>query len=379
MKIIIAPDSFKGSLSALEAAQCIKEGLSTVWPEAEYVLFPIADGGEGTVDTLIALTGGTIYSEPALDPLGREIVASYGILGDNETAVVEMASASGLTRLTLEERDPARANSFGFGQQLRQALARGVKKLIIGLGGSGTNDAGSGMLVALGLRLLDAQGQEVAPGGTTLKQIASIDASNLLSSLSEVPIVVAVDVQNPLIGPDGASAIFGPQKGVTKEMIPVFDASIEHFATLAEKLTGRSVLYSPGAGAAGGLGGAFKLFTNCTFRPGVEVVLSEGKFTEKVQGATLIVTGEGLSDLQTIWGKAPVGVAALGSQYSVPTVCLSASLGEGYEKMYTKGISAIMSMTPGPLELAECMRNAGPILVDAAQRMARLLRVTIGS
>jgi glycerate kinase len=377
MKITIAPDSFKGSLSAFQAAETIARGLKRIWPDAEYLLFPIADGGEGTVATLVRLTGGRIISEPALDPFLRPIEAEYGFLGDQQTAVVEMAAASGLTRLKVSELDPTKASTFGFGQQIRQALTKGAQRLIVGLGGSATNDGGSGMLSALGLKFLDKFGRELPPGGLPLKDLAKIEIGDFLPQLNSVPIIVASDVQNPLIGPSGATAVFGPQKGATAELIPRLDEALGHFASLAGQLTGRDVLYSPGAGAAGGLGAAFKLFTQGQFRPGVQVVLEEGNFPEKARESSFIVTGEGRSDGQTSWGKAPVGVAAFGQKLGIPTVCLSASLGDGYEKMYAKDIAAVMSMIPGPMTLDEAIKNATPLLEDSAERLGRLLKVSI--
>ncbi|MDR0354690.1 MAG: glycerate kinase [Deltaproteobacteria bacterium] len=375
MKIVIAPDSFKGSLSALKAAQSVALGLARVWPEAELVLFPIADGGEGTVETLVALTNGTLYEDEALDPLGRPVKAIYGFLGDGRTAVVETASASGLTRLAPEELDPTKASTYGLGQQILQVIERGAEKLIVGLGGSGTNDAGSGMLKALGLKLLDKDGRELPPGGLPLRELDRIDPSGLRPELARLPIAVASDVQNPLVGPDGASAVFGPQKGATPELVPQLDGALGRFAECAEKVTGRNVLTSPGSGAAGGLGAAFRLFTNAEFRPGVELILAEGRFREKAQGASLIVTGEGRSDGQTVWGKAPVGVSALGAELGVPVVCLSGGLAEGYQKMYDKNILAVMSVIPRPMTLAEAMSDAEPLLVEAAERLARLINV----
>ncbi|MDR1111198.1 MAG: glycerate kinase [Deltaproteobacteria bacterium] len=377
MKILIAPDSFKGSLSALRAAETIRRGLSRVWPGAEFVIFPIADGGEGTVETLVSLTGGRLVTQEAQDPLGRPVMAGFGFLGDGETAVLEVASTCGLTRLSASELDPAGASSFGLGQQIRQALALGAKKLLVGLGGSATNDGGAGMLSALGLRFLDRRGRPLPPGGLALADLGGIDAQGLIAELSDIPITIASDVQNPLVGPDGASAVFGPQKGAGPDLILRLDRALARLAEVARDLTGRDVFQCPGAGAAGGLGAAFKLFTQARFSPGVEVVLGEGRFREKAAGASLIITGEGRSDGQTVWGKAPVGVAALGRELGLPTVCLSASLGPGYQKMYDKNIQAIMGMIPGPMALAEAMEQAEPLLEEAAERLARLLDLNL--
>ncbi|MDR1922249.1 MAG: glycerate kinase [Candidatus Adiutrix sp.] len=377
MKIIIAPDSFKGSLSAPAAARAIALGLSRVWPEAECRLYPLADGGEGTVETLIGLTGGQLVVEEVLDPLGRPVEAAWGLLGDGLTAVVEVASACGLTRLEPGELDPARASSYGVGQQIRQALGRGVKKLVVGLGGSATNDAGAGMLSALGLKFFDQEGRLLPPGGLALARLGAIDASELMPELGAVSIVAATDVQNPLTGACGASAVFGPQKGVAQELVESFDLALGRFAAVSAALTGREAADKPGAGAAGGLGAAFMFFTEARFQPGIEFVLAEGRFREKAAGASLIITGEGSSDGQTIWGKAPVGVAALGRELGIPTVCLSGSLGPGYQKMYASDIAAVMSMLPSPMGLGEAMARAEELLEDAAERLGRLLAVRL--
>ncbi|MDR0622557.1 MAG: glycerate kinase [Deltaproteobacteria bacterium] len=377
MKIVIAPDSFKGSLSAPAAAQAIQRGLARVWPDAEYVQFPIADGGEGTVEALVGLTGGRLVTETARGPLGDPVEASWGFLGDGRTAALEVASACGLTLLGREELDPARASTFGLGEQILGALSQGAKKLLIGLGGSATNDGGSGMLAALGVKFLDKNGRPLPPGGLALADLASIERGDDIGRLSDLPIVIASDVQNPLVGPNGASAVFGPQKGADPEMVEKLDLALARFAAVAKDTTGRDVTLSPGAGAAGGLGAAFMLFTEAVFGPGVEVVLNEGAFDGKAAGASLIVTGEGRSDGQTVWGKAPVGVAERGKRLGVPTVCLSASLGEGYQKMYEKNVSAIMAMPPGPMGLAEAMAQAAPLLEDAAERLAKLLSVKL--
>ncbi|MDR1486600.1 MAG: glycerate kinase [Deltaproteobacteria bacterium] len=378
MKIIIAPDSFKGSLSATKAALAVKRGLSKVWHgQADFQLFPIADGGEGTVEALVNLTGGRFVVQQAKDPLGRPIQAAWGFLGDGETAAVEVASTCGLTLLDDNELDPARASSYGLGQQIQQALNMGAKKLIVGLGGSCTNDAGAGMLSALGLKLLDKSGHVLPEGGLALKELRSLDCSQLTPLISKIPIVVASDVQNPLTGPCGASAVFGPQKGADGPLLTELDDALSHFAEIAGAHTSRKVADNPGAGAAGGLGAAFMLFTEAAFRAGVEVILKEGNFRRLAQGASLIITGEGRSDDQTVWGKAPIGVAALGKELGVPTVCLSGSLGDGYDKMYSKDMNAVMSMIPCPMTLPMAMEQAETLLEDAAERLARLLSVNI--
>ncbi len=378
MRVVSAPDSFKGSLSAKEAAEAVMRGLHRVWPQAEYVLFPIADGGEGTVATLVDLTGGVLCEEDVVDSFLRPIRAAWGLLGDGRVAVVETAAAAGLAALAPHERDPLKASSFGTGQLIIKALARpGVEKLIVGLGGSSTNDAGAGLLSALGARFLDRAGRELPPGGAALAELAGIDLSGLHPGLGRVEIVVASDVTNPLTGPDGASHTFGPQKGADDKMVALLDGALANFARVARAQTGREADTRPGAGAAGGLGAAFLFFTDAVFKSGVRVVLEEGGFRKKAAGAALIVTGEGQSDWQTAWGKAPVGVAEAGRELGAPVVLLSGSLGRGYEELYSHGIGGLASLAPGPLSLEKAMAEAGPLLTAAAERLGRLLNLNI--
>lgn len=378
MKIVIAPDSFKGSLSARQAAEAIWRGLARVWPEAEYLLFPVADGGEGTVETLNELSGGQLMEAEVLDPLGRTVTAVWGLLGDGRTAVVEAAASSGLTLLRPKERNPAMACTFGLGQLIGRTLEYpGVERLLVGLGGSATNDGGTGMLRALGVKFLDGQGQPVPSGGAGLELLESIDLSRLHNRLNQVEIVVASDVSNPLTGPDGASAVFGPQKGADPATVRRLDAALNRYAAIAREATGRAAADRPGAGAAGGLGAAFLFFTEAQFRPGVELVLAEGDFLNKATGATLIVTGEGRTDRQTAWGKAPAGVAALGREIGAPTVVLSGSLGEGWPELYSHDIAGLMSIAPGPISQDESMIRAGKLLEESAERLARLLSIKL--
>ncbi|MDR1046007.1 MAG: glycerate kinase [Candidatus Adiutrix sp.] len=378
MKIVIAPDSFKGSLSAPEAAEAIRRGLAQVWPEADYCLFPVADGGEGTVEILVDLSGGDLRPEKVQDPLGRTVEAFWGLLGDGRTAVVETAAAAGLTRLENAERDPAVTSTFGLGQLIKKALARpAVERLLIGLGGSATNDGGVGMLSALGARFLDSSGRPIPPGGLGLLELAEIDLSGLDPRLKEVSLIVVGDVQNSLTGPEGASAVFGPQKGAGPDLVRRLDEALSHYARLATRATGRQAAARPGAGAAGGLGAAFLFFTEAEFRPGGQLVLEEGAFRQKAAGADLIVTGEGQSDYQTACGKAPVGVAALGHELGIPTVLLSGALGQGYQDLYRHHIAGMMSLAPGPLDLDRAMAEAPQLLEEAAVRLARLLSIQI--
>lgn len=375
MQIVVAPDSYKGSLSAVGVADAMERGILSVFPDATVVKVPIADGGEGTVEALVGTTGKSLAQEDVMDPLGRPITAAWGVLGDRSTAVVEMAAASGLTLLTREERNPLVTTTFGTGQLILAALDRGYRRLILGIGGSATNDGGTGMARALGARFLDEDGQELPHGGGALSRLATLDVAGMDPRLAELELLVACDVDNPLCGPNGASAIYGPQKGATPSMVAELDAALGRYAGMAAKVTGRDIAGLPGAGAAGGLGAGLLFFTGAHLRPGVQIVLEASSFTEKLKTADLVITGEGLTDHQTVMGKAPVGVAAAAAPFGVPVIGLSGGLGQGSEKVLEHGIAALMSIAPGPMALDACMAAAGQLVEEAAARLCRLLRV----
>ena len=305
MRIVVAPDSYKGSVSALGVAQAMERGILKIFPEAEVLKVPIADGGEGTVEALVAATDGQLRPCEVTGPLGERILATWGVLGDGMTAVMEMASASGLPLLAREQRDPRMASTYGTGELMRCILDAGLRKIIIGIGGSATNDGGAGMARALGVRFADALGKELPDGGAALAGLASIHIEGLDPRLQETQITVACDVDNPLCGPRGASAVFGPQKGATPEIVAELDAALWHYSLLAQETTGRLVAERPGAGAAGGLGAGLLLFTAAVLKPGVEIVLEAVKFSETVKGATFVLTGEGRTDFQTAFGESP--------------------------------------------------------------------------
>lgn len=375
MRIVIAPDSFKGSLGAGEVAQAIKKGLSRVWPLADYVLCPIADGGEGTVEILVAAKGGTLVEENVTDALGRPIAAAWGRLPDGLTAVVEVAAASGLAQLDKSELDLARATSYGSGLLIKHALDSGAKRLIIGLGGSATNDGGAGLMVALGVKFYDGDDRELPLGGLALSQLARVDISGLDPRLKEAEIVVASDVRNPLCGPEGASAIFGPQKGAGPELVPLLDNALANYSQVVAAQLGRDIANNPGAGAAGGLGAAFMIFTpQAKFRPGIELVLEESKFDELAPSASFIVTGEGQTDGQSAFGKGPAGVIMRGRALGRPVYLLSGSLGEGYEQLYELGLAGASSICPGPISLEVAMKQGGPLLTEAAARLGHIIQ-----
>lgn len=371
MKIVIAPDSFKESLSAPAVAAAIAQGLRRALPTVDCICIPMADGGEGTVEAILAATEGERQINTVQDALGRPIQAHWGWLSGN-VAVIEMACAAGLEHIDLSERDPLRASSFGVGQLIREALELGAEKIVLGLGGSATNDAGAGMLQALGLSLLDDQGHELPLGGAALAQLAQLDRTHLDPRLNQVEFIIASDVNNPLCGPSGASAIFGPQKGATPEQVKTLDHALSHFAAVCAQTLGQDHRDAPGAGAAGGVGFAALAWMRARFRPGVEVVAELGGLAQAIEGAQLVITGEGRMDAQTLSGKTPMGVAKIAQSAGVPVIAIAGSLGEGYQALYQSGIVAAFSLVSGPTTLAHACTHAEALLSDRAQDILRL-------
>ncbi|MGE7989499.1 glycerate kinase [Pseudomonas sp. NPDC089554] len=378
MKVVIAPDSFKDSLDAAAVARAIAQGLAQVWPEAERIECPMADGGEGTMEAILAASQGELRRQTVRGPLGREVEAGWGWLADSRTAIIEMAQASGLQLLASGERDACRSSTWGTGQLIAAALDAGASRIVLAIGGSATNDGGSGMLRALGLRLLDGDGQPLPEGGLALAQLAQIDASALDPRLADVQVEVAADVDNPLCGDNGASAIFGPQKGASPEQVQALDAALGHFADHCAQLLGEDVRDFPGCGAAGGMGFAAKAFMGARFRPGVEVVAELAGLDALVQGADLVITGEGRFDAQTLRGKTPLGVARVAKRHGVPVLVLAGTLGEGYEQLYTHGIDAAFALASGPMTLEQACADAGQLLMARARDIARLWQVARG-
>lgn len=378
MHIVVAPDSFKGSLTAVSVAENMEKGILSVFPNATVTKVPVADGGEGTVEALVAATGGKVIRENVMGPLGDYVEAYWGLLGDGETAVIEMASASGLPLIPTGERDPLIATTYGTGQIMKAALDNGIHKIIIGLGGSATNDGGAGMAEALGVRFLDDDNNELPRGGAALGDLARIDLSGIDPRLADITIMAACDVDNPLCGPLGASAVYGPQKGASPEKVIQLDHALKKYADIAKQATGKYVAEYPGAGAAGGLGAGLLLFANAQLRPGVQIVLEATDFGNIVKQANLVITGEGSTDFQTAYGKAPVGVARVAKQHGIPTVCLSGGLGKGYEDVLHTGIDGLMSIVPRPMILEECMEHAGDLVQAAAARACLLVKVGMG-
>ena len=377
MRVVVAPDSYKGSVSAVGVAAALERGVLRVFPQAEVRKIPIADGGEGTVEALVTATGGQMKQERVRGPLGEVVAAFWGILGDGKTAVIEMAAASGLPLVPPDRRDPRITTTYGTGELIRTALDAGLRRIIIGIGGSATNDGGTGMAQALGAKFLAADGAELPPGGGALAQLKTIDLSGLDSRLTKTEITVACDVDNPLCGQRGAAAVFGPQKGATPAMVAELDAALGHFAGCARAATGRNVADLAGAGAAGGLGAGLLFFTPAKLRPGVEIVLEAVKFAEVVKDAAFVITGEGRTDFQTAYGKAPVGVAKVAKQFGVPVFCISGGLGDGADDVLAQGIDAVMSICSRPLSLDECMRDGATLIEEAAARLCRILQAKV--
>lgn len=377
MRIVVAPDSYKGSVSALGVAEAMERGVLKVFPTAEVRKVPIADGGEGTVEALVTATGGKLFTASVRGPLGEPVQAQWGMLGDGRTAVIEMAAASGLPLVPREKRDPRVTTTYGTGELIRAALDAGIRKIIIGIGGSATNDGGAGMAQALGAKFLAPDGTELPPGGGSLRQLQRIDLSELDPRLQQAEITVACDVDNPLCGTRGASAVFGPQKGATPEVVLELDAALQHYAQCAVAATGREVALLAGAGAAGGLGAGLMFFTSAVLKPGVEIVLEAVNFAEVVRDAAFVITGEGRTDFQTAYGKAPVGVAKVAKQFGVPVFCLSGGLGEGADDVLAQGIDATLSVCPAPLSLEECMKQGESLIEEAAARLCRILKVRV--
>ncbi|MGV0083438.1 glycerate kinase [Rahnella aceris] len=375
MKIIIAPDSFKESLSAECAAMAIEDGFRAVFPELEAVRLPVADGGEGTVDALIAATGGHRIDIEVTDPQGHRVRGFYGVNGKGDCAVIEMAAASGLMLVPAGQRDPLTATSFGTGELIRHALDGGIRHIILGIGGSATVDGGIGMVQALGGRFTDAQGIDLPWGGAALAQLAAIDLSQLDPRLAQCRIEVACDVENPLTGPCGAAAVFGPQKGASAQDVQVLDAALAHLAAVIFRHLGVNVLEWPGGGAAGGMGMAARLFLRGNMRSGIDIIMDAIGLEEAMQGATLVITGEGRLDQQTINGKAPVGVARLAQRYHVPVIGLAGILGEGVEVVHQHGLEAVFSILPRLAPLETVLEQGEENLRYAAQNLARVYRL----
>ncbi len=376
MKVAVAIDSFKGSLSTFQAGEAASQGIKRAYPNAEVIICPLADGGEGTVEAVVSATGGTMYEVNAVDPLARALVCQYGILPEKQTAVIEISAAAGITLLKEEEKNPLLTTTYGVGQIIKHAIAQGCKKFIVGLGGSVTNDGGVGMLQALGFEFLDDNGNEIPLGAKGLEKLAKIQTENALPELKNCEFLVACDVKNPLCGANGCSAVYGPQKGATKEMIEKMDVWLENYARLTKTVNENSTAEAAGAGAAGGLGFAFLAFLNGKLQSGIELVMNATGLEEKLKNVDVVVTGEGRLDGQSCMGKAPVGVAKTAKKYGKPVLAFSGCVTTDARLCNEHGIDAFFPIVRTPCTLQEAMdvKNAFNNFADTAEQAFRLMK-----
>ena len=375
MKILVAPQEFKGSISALSAAEAAKTGILRVFPQAEVVLCPVADGGDGTLETLVEVSGGEVKTCSVQNPIGETIQAQWGAMGDGVTAVIEMARTSGLALLSLGERDPLNASTYGLGQAISEALDEGFRRFIVGIGGRATNDAGAGMAQALGANLLDDQGNTINFGGAALSNLQTVDISNMDSRIKDSKFLVACDVSNPLTGEEGASAVYGPQKGATPEMVRSLDDALSNFATVVKKDLKKDVSEISGAGAAGGLGAGMMAFMGAELKAGVDIVLETVNLRDKLASVDLVITGEGGLDFQTVYNKAPIGVARIASEHNIPTIAIAGLLGSNFKVVHEHGIRAATSIVDGPITLEEASERAFELISDSVEESLRFISV----
>ena len=375
-RLLIAPDSFKESMTALEAANAIESGFQQVFGnEIECIKIPMADGGEGTTQSLHDALQGRWRTITVTDPLGRPIQATYSIANKGKTAVIEMASASGLGIIARDERNPLKTTTFGTGELVLDALNQGVTHIILGIGGSATNDGGAGFIQALGGRLLDKQGQDLPFGGAALAQLAMIDLTHFDPRLKEITFEVACDVDNPLLGERGATMIYGPQKGALAEEIQSLESALYHYNEVIQRDLHQYIAHEPGAGAAGGLGAALLATINVQLRPGIDIVLEMTRFKHHVLNCDLVITGEGKIDVQTIYGKTPIGIAKVAESYHKPVIAVAGMLGEGYEAVYDYGIDAVFSLVPGPISLETALDQGPQHLERLAYNIAKVYKM----
>ncbi|WP_338554285.1 glycerate kinase [Paenibacillus sp. KS-LC4] len=372
---VLAPDSFKESMTAKEVCIAMEKGLRKVYPTARYIHVPMADGGEGTVQSLVDASGGTIHYKEVSGPLGHPVAAAYGILGDGVTAVIEMASASGIHLVDKQTRNPLCTTTYGTGELVQACLDQGIRKIIIGIGGSATNDGGAGMAEALGAKFLDAEGHVLARGGGALDRLARIDVSNMDERLREVQFIVACDVTNPLCGKHGASQVFGPQKGATPEMVQRLDAALSHYADVVKQQLHKDVRDLPGAGAAGGLGAGLMIFTQAVLRKGIEIVIEYSGLRNHLTEADIVFTGEGGIDFQTKFGKTPYGVAQAAKEAGKPVIAIAGFIGEGIETLYAEGIDAVFGIAPGASDLEQLLKEGPGNVERTSENIARVLKL----
>lgn len=377
MKIVIAPDSFKESLTARQVSEAIEKGLASIFTEAEIVKIPMADGGEGTVQSLVGATNGKIIEKTVTGPMGTPVNAYFGLLGDGRTAVIEMAAASGLQLVPKEKRNPLYTTTFGTGELMTAALELGASELIIGLGGSATNDGGAGMAQALGVVFFDQYGKMLDMNGDNLIKIAKIDHSQLDRRFQDITIKVACDVNNPLIGVRGAAAVYSPQKGATPEIAKTLDIHLEHYAKMIEAYVKKDVRNFPGAGAAGGLAAGLMAFFSPVMMPGIDIVIEAANLEAHLKDAAFIVTGEGRMDGQTLYGKTPIGIARLAQKHDIPVIGITGSIGENIDVLFDYGFDAVLSIVPGPIDLDVAIANAEDYIVQTMANAARLMKLKI--
>ncbi|MDF2946875.1 MAG: glycerate kinase [Bacillales bacterium] len=375
MRILIAPDSFKECLSALEVANYIQEGFSKVLPDSEFKIIPFADGGEGTVKSIITATGGEYYNCVVHDPLFRKITATYGIMDNGKTAIIEMAEASGLSLLKSEERNPLVTSTYGTGELILDALNKGVTKIILGIGGSATNDGGTGMASALGVKFHDENDAEFNPNGGNLHGLKFVDTSNIDKRIYQTEIIVACDVTNPLTGTSGASYVYGPQKGASPETVQILDDNLKHYAKILREKLDKEIEHYPGSGAAGGLGAGTLAFLNATLESGFEIISSLTRLEDHIKESDLVITGEGRIDSQTLNGKVIKGISDLCNKYTIPLIALGGSVELDNELLYKNGITAAFSITNSVMTLDTALKHANKNIVNTSSNIARLLTV----
>ena len=377
MKIVVAMDSLKGSLTSIEAGEAIRKGILNVDASANVVVKPLADGGEGTTEALVSGMGGVLCTQRVTGPIGLAVEATYGILPDQNMAVIEMAQAAGLPSVPKEKRNPLYTTTYGVGEMIKACIEKGCRKFIVGIGGSATNDAGIGMLKALGYRFLDSKGQDVGEGGQVLERVHHIDETNVLAELKVCEFQVACDVNNPLYGPNGAAFIYGPQKGATPEIVAHLDAGLKHFAKVTSDFLGEDFSQVKGAGAAGGLGFGFMAFLGGKLESGIQIILKETQLEEAIKDADLVITGEGRLDDQTAMGKAPIGVAKLAKKYNLPVIGLAGALAQEAKKCNEEGIDAYFSIINSAMSLEEAMNreNALKNMTQTTEQIFRLVSI----
>ena len=371
---VLAPDSFKESMTAKEVCIAMEAGIKKVYPNAKFIHVPMADGGEGTVQSLIDATDGLMYSLDVTGPLGSPVTAQFGIMGDQKTAVIEMAEANGIHYVTQDTKNPLITTTYGTGELICACLDKGIKKIIIGIGGSATNDGGAGMAEALGVQFLDKEGNPIPRGGGHLNQLDTIDVSKIDPRLADVSLIVACDVTNPLCGETGASNVFGPQKGATPKMVKQLDFNLAHYADIVDRQLGKEVRNIPGAGAAGGLGAGLLIFTNATLQKGIDIVIEYSGLREKLTNADYVFTGEGGIDFQTQFGKTPYGVAQAAKELDKKVIAIAGHIGEGIEDLYDKGIDAIFGIIPELTTLEQTLKNGQKNVETTCENISRVLK-----